>query len=436
MGVGLYLNGTFPLEQSSDDWLEEVASWLESHEEEPLMFCQFGENDAAQPTLFLQVHPCAEDVEISMPEPGVCLVNAKTSTAGPGYHIFLCELLHSLGKHFHIEWDTPEEEIEGDETGYFFQRDASAVRQEMLRWLSAISRVVADNSKDPENIGLQMVAMPLERRYPDQAGILTPIGPRSPEWFEELVETPERGIEFFPWWPEGIGAGFFLGRAVCRLWQEIRWRTPITEDEGELVMDAHLDLERAFHLDPHANIPWREWRDLVGYLNDYFGYAEFLHEETQEGEIDRRAEEVDPNTPLIGYRRGRVDVTLSGGWSLTIPGEFAEEWDENGEGWSAWLGGRTIWFKPWSVSGPHDESLTAQEILDSLPWPEDAEIIEYEDGELASRAIFVPCEEDGQALWNLKACSAITGKFAECNIYLQDESDLDWALEIWKSLRN
>jgi hypothetical protein len=39
-------------------------------------------------------------------------------------------------------------------------------------------------------------------------------------------------------------------------------------------------------------------------------------------------------------------------------------------------------------------------------------------------------------MWNLKAYSAIEGNFALCNIYLQDEGDLPWALEVWKSVRN
>jgi hypothetical protein len=438
MGVGLYLTGVYPtdaVEQSPDDWLEQVAAWLESHEEEPLMMCERGVNGSEHPTLFVQIHPCAEDVEISVPDDGVCLINAKTSTAGPGYHIYLCELLHSLGKQFQIEWNIPAEEIEGDETGYFFQRDASAVRQEMLRWLSAVSRIVVENYKDSE-VGVRMVSMALDRSYPDQTGILTPVGPRDPQWFERLIESPEQGIEFFPWWPEGVGAAFFLGRALCRLWQEVRWRTPIAEEEGELLMDVHLDLERAYHLDPQAAIPWREWHTLLDYLNDYFGYAEFQHEETQEEEIKRRAERVDPSVPLIGYRRGRVNVTLTGGWSITIPGELAEEWEESGETWSAWFGGRTIWFTSWSVSGEHDETMSAREILDGRPWPDDVAFIEHEDGPLLGRAVFMPCDEEGEAMWNLKGYSAIEGNFALCNIYLQSEDDLAWALEIWKSLRH
>jgi hypothetical protein len=325
--------------------------------------------------------------------------------------------------------------VVGDETGFFFNRDADAVRQEMLRWLSALARVVLENCKG-DDVGIRMVSMPLDYAYPDRAGILTPMGPREPAWFAQLVDHPERGLSFFPWWSEGVGAAFFAGRALCRLWQETRWRVPTTEDEGELLMDIHLDLERAFHLDPDADIPWREWRELIGYLTEYFGYAEFQHGETLEEEIERRAGKVDPAKPLVGYRRGPVQAMLTGGWSLVIPGDMAEEWEENGETWSAWLGGRTIWFTSWSVSAENDESLSAREILDSRPWPEDGQIIEHEDGPVVGRAVFMPYEEEGETLWNLKGYSAIEGTFALCNIYFQDETDLEWALQVWKSMRN
>jgi hypothetical protein len=400
------------------------------------MLCHRGKNSAEHATLFVQIHPCAEDVEISVPESGLCLVTAKTSTAGPGYHIFLCELLHAFGAKFQVEWDSPQEEVEADETGYFFQRDAEAVQREMLRWLSAVAGIVIENCKEGADIGVRMVSMPLDRSYPDQAGILTPTGPRTLEWFQARIDAPGQGIDFFPWWPEEVGAAFYLGRALCRLWQDVRWRDPISEDEGELLMDIHLDLERAFHLDPNAAIPWREWHEMIEYLVGYFGYVDFEHEGLQQENIQRRAVGVDASLPLVGYRRGRVTVTLTGGWSITIPGDFAEEWEEGGETWSAWLGGRTVWFTSWSVSGEHDETPGSRQILDSRPWPDDCRIIEHEEGELMGRAVFMPYEEDGQTLWNLKGYTAIEGNFCLCNVYLQDEADRDWALEIWKSIRN
>jgi hypothetical protein len=440
MGVGLCLIGTYPSDpvgHSAADWLERVAAWIEGHEEEPLMMCQMGTTDNDEPVLFVRIHPCAEDVEFRTPEAGVCIVSAKTSTAGPGYHIFACDLLRDLGTHFQINWEEPDAEGEtGDETGYFHGGDVEAVRREMLTWLGAISRIVLENCKE-DDIGIRMVSMPLDCSYPDQCGILTPLGPRSAAWFERMIATPIEGTSFFPWWPEGAGAAFFLGRALCRMWQEIRWRMPIVEDEGELLMDVHLDLERAHHLDPKLAMPWREWAEIISYLTEYFGYAEFQHEEGFEEEVARRAAAVAVDVPLIGYRRGRAQVTLTGGWSIVIPGEMAEEWEENGETWSAWHGGRTVWFTCWSVQGENDEPLGARAILESRPpWPEEGEILEHADGDLVGRAVFLPYEEDGESMWNLKAYSAIDGAFALCNIFLQDPSDLPWAVNVWKSLRN
>jgi hypothetical protein len=114
---------------------------------------------------------------------------------------------------------------------------------------------------------------------------------------------------------------------------------------------------------------------------------------------------------------------------------MADEWRENGETWSAYFEARTIIFKPWSVCGPNDEPLDAREILDNLPWPEGLEFIHHVDGEQIGQAIFIPCEQDGQAMWNLKACTAVDGKFAEFNIFVEDEAELPWALDIWHSLR-
>jgi hypothetical protein len=281
--------------------------------------------------------------------------------------------------------------------------------------------------------------MPPDYHYPEQTGILTPLGPRPVVWFEALIESPERGIDFFAWWPEGVGAAFFLGRAICRLWQDIRWRSPITEDEGELLLEVHLDLERAHHLDPHAAMPWREWRDLLEYLNDYFGYAEFQHEDDLEAEIHRQADAIDPQLPLIGYRRGPVQVTLTGGWSIIIPGDFAEEWEESGETWSAWYGGRTIWFTSWSVQGDNpEEIIEPDEILASRSLPPDGDMFEHarDEDALLGRAVFLPYEEEGESMWTLLTYTAIRGNLAECKIYLQNSDDLEWALTVWKSLSN
>jgi len=45
------------------------------------------------PTLFCQLHPAAEEIELALIDPDHVVVSANTTTVGPGYHIFLTSLL-------------------------------------------------------------------------------------------------------------------------------------------------------------------------------------------------------------------------------------------------------------------------------------------------------------------------------------------------------
>jgi hypothetical protein len=437
MAVGLHLTGRYPSGggQAPEDWLDQIAAWIEGHEEEPLMLCRAAENPEGQATLLIQIHPSAEDIELVVSQPGRVSVAASTSSLGAGYHIYLCGLLERVGRQFQITWDEPGADgASNDDTGYFFTHNAEAVRREMRRWLGALARVIAEQAL-PAEAEVRMVSMPLGYSYPDAGGVATPLGPRPLEWFQALATDEARADEFFAWWEEGIGPAFFRGRALTRMWQDVRWRIPITDDEGEMLMDVHLDLERAFRRDPEGALPWREWYELVQYLNDYFGYVEFAEGDSLEDEIRRRGAAAGDGPP-IGYRRERVQVALTGGWSLTIPGELAEEWEPGGQTWSAWYGGRTVWFSSWTVQGGEEGERPAAEILAELELPTEGDHYELCEGAVLGKAVFLQCEEDGQMVWNLRAYSAVDGGFALCNLYVQGQDDLPWAIEVWKTMRH
>jgi hypothetical protein len=436
MGVGFHLMASFAspdAAQAPEDWLEELGAWLQGHEGEPLMICRYARCDHGEPALFVEVHPGAEELEFCIPEPGKFVASGKTSTAGPGYHIFVCDLLRRLGEHFELEWHDPDEdEGTGDETGYFFGGTAAAVRQEMLRWLSALAHVVTDQEFAEES-HVRMVSMPLGYSYPDHEGILTPLGPRTTEWFCQVAQDPARGIDFFSWWPEGVGSAFFLGRALCRMWQDVRWRPPVTDGEGELLMDVHHDLERALRLDPAAAMPWREWAEILDYIGEHFGYVEFQEGDNLENTVQARARRAMGGS-RIGYRRGPVHVALTGGWSLTVPGEMAEEWEEGGESWTAWCGARRVCFTSWSIR-EGEEPQPARAILGELELPK-GDIFEHRDGPIHGRAVFRAHDDSTATGWNLQAYSAVDGSFALCDLTVPGAGDLAWALEVWKSLRH
>jgi len=217
MGLGLFLTGRYRAADGPDtpeEWLEKVATWLEGREEEPLVACYPGLNAQEEPCLAMVAHPCAEEVEFSVPGKGLCQVVAKTSTVGPGYHVFLCDLLRKLGLEFAIAWDEPDEqEGTGDETGYFHDGGVERLRQEMGKWLGALAKEVLEQKDQSDSTIL--VAMPMGYRFAFPGPVLTPLGPRDWEWFARVQDDPQQGSDFFAWWEEGATASFFLGKALC-----------------------------------------------------------------------------------------------------------------------------------------------------------------------------------------------------------------------------
>ena len=67
--------------------------------------------------------------------------------------------------------------------------------------------------------------------------------------------------------------------------------------------------------------------------------------------------------PPIGYRRYPMDVELSGGWSLELPGTFVGAWEDDGARYWATDGDRVIEFT--SLSANTEQS--SQELLEIAP---------------------------------------------------------------------
>jgi hypothetical protein len=112
---------------------------------------------------------------------------------------------------------------------------------------------------------------------------------------------------------------------------------------------------------------------------------------------------------------------------------MAEEWTEDGR-WSAWDGGRTVWFTAFTLQKPDGSKPTAEECLERLT-PPAGEAVEYRGERVLGQAGFGPYEEDGEQLWQLNARSAVAGAAALCNIFVHDPADRDWAIATWQSLR-
>jgi hypothetical protein len=409
-----------------------VRSWLEEHAGEPLESVRLRQDDRESPAVIVDLHPCAEDVEIVVREPGRVAVSAKTSTVGPGYHGYLCDLLHRLGGALAIDWDGPGDGPDtGDETGYFHTGDLQALEDKFLNWLGGVVQIVTEGlTRDYQ---WMMISMAIGHHYRHHGPLVTPLGPRDLHWLEAVAEDPDRGIDLFPWWPAGIGASFYLGRALTRMWRDVRWRAPLTDDEGRLLVDVHLDLARAHRLDPSLDCPWREWRELMDDIEAHFGYVEMEGVDV-EAEVRRRAALSPSDAPPIGYRRRPVRVDLTDGWSIEIPGEMTEEWDEEGL-WTAHDTGRAVFFKSYRLSKDDGSKPATREILDGLTLPEGRRIGHRKEGMVGRAALVVPDRGDDDG-WRLAGHNVVDGGLAVCNVLFRDPEERDWAIATWRSLEN
>jgi hypothetical protein len=125
-------------------------------------------------------------------------------------------------------------------------------------------------------------------------------------------------------------------------------------------------------------------------------------------------------------------VDLTDGWSIEIPGEMAEEWDDE-ELWIARDEGRAVFFKSYSVSQDDGTPPPAAEILDGLTLP-DGRALDHEEDGVIGRAVLTAPDGEEDPGWQLIGHHVIDGGLAACNIIFGDADEQEWAIATWRSL--
>ena len=415
MGVKLLLagwyggDGLFSAPEAPWPWLRRVERWVREAAEEMLESSRTVEGPRG-PILFLSLHPAAEEVAIVAAGQGRVVVLANTSMVGPGYHRYLCDLLHALGDALRIDWADPALTVAGvgDPTGYFHTGDPSDIAPRMLAWLGTMAGRVLDFRRHGHS-GATLSLRP-GHGFEHPGALLTPMGPRDEAWLRAVHEDPLRGRDIFPWWAPGQGASTKLGRALSLIWTEMVWRPPLLEEERHRFREVARLLVSAWREAPELSYPWREWQQVLGYL----GVGGTLAEE-----VSRRAVE-SPVGPLIGYRRGAVQVTLPEGWEIRIPGSLAEQRLADGS-WVARDHRRSVRFVP-----------LQDDVQGIAPGPEESLPYEFQhQGERVSGRATLHVEPGECRLTAL--CEAGTHR-ALCVVSFDDPEEQDWALGTWRSL--
>jgi hypothetical protein len=314
-----------------------------------------------------------------------------------------------------------------DPSGYAEGRDRGVLLEAVRGW----ARETAAQILELEKTGASgfSILMPDGVEHAHGGLVATPLGPRDRAWVERVARDPDVIAEVLPWWDEGRGAGYFRGLALALAWSEVRWRAPIDDAERRLADRVLTAIERAHGLDPAMELPWleaAELYELVGEDSLRATRAKVLAE-AQRKKPGRRA--------AIGYRRGPVRVTLSGGWSIVIPGELAERWEEEGT-WVAWDGTRTLWVSSMTATLPPGAPEPENEVViaDLPEVPGDGELLRMERGPIAGHARFSTTVEEGQTLTVLRAHAVRGPNVALGTVVLTNDGDRQWALETWGTL--
>ncbi|MBX9603828.1 MAG: hypothetical protein K2X35_22670 [Bryobacteraceae bacterium] len=410
MALGIRVSGKLsqPIASSSSGVLRRIEAWLREYSA-PLLTGVWLQDPEDSPLLFVQLHPAAAPARFAAAGERVD-IDVQTSSVGPGFHIYFCKLVKDLGADMEIEWDRVE-----DDTGFFDSGDDGAVYVDMQSWLLAVIRRTLEMHADSHrNL---MIAMPAGHLFQIDEALITPLGPRSVDWMRDVTRGVRSGSDFFAWWNDQQDAVYHLRRAQCLMWRDIRWREPITADERKQMEEVASLLERSHQLDPLLAKPFAEWREIAGFLG-----------RTVPGDLPAPS-----GQPSIGYRRRAVGVTLVAGWSVEVPGTFAESW-HNQEIWHGWDHRRDVWISAFRAQPSPGGEQSPEKILRGQADGE-GELFEFADDGLAARATLAEVEEQGRRYFRLRGRTATEGRFALSTIAFTDRRELDWALGVWKSIR-
>jgi hypothetical protein len=425
MSVGLYLLAKFnrPI-QDTDDLLQKTSTWIHEYCPDLVPETRQGFVDT-YPTLFCQLHPGAEELELSLIDLEHLTATANTSSAGPGYHIFVCSMLQEWAQAFSASWSQSDEDSDttcdgevlfADEAEYFFTGEAQRVFDHMTLWLRTLAGSFFDGTiEQDQDIAL---CMPMGVRFEWGERAITPVGPRNDDWLLRTSRDPLEGKDFFPWWTPGLSAEYFLGRALVAMWVNVRWRPPVNDSERKLLQYVADSFKKAYGLDPTLDYPWEEWGEVLNFLG---------------GKSDTgKSPLTDISGSRIGYRRRNVTTSLPGGWQITLPGSFSEfALDENNDLY-ALDPPREIWFTSYSFTGDAKRMFESarREIL------QDRTALLHEGEDYVGKAEIRQKEsESGEKYFILSSSNIRPTQRAVCTIVFMQPEHRDWAIGVWRSLQ-
>ncbi len=434
MGLGLNLTGVLAEPAQLENWFNGVWEWLSATYPHKASSANLGmgPNDQYQRVL-LSFHPAAEPVKIWLSHEQIVNISAPTISAGPGYHLFLCDLLTALGEKFGISWepDTDEEDLRDKHNPVFFSQDREQAYKEMFHWLNMML-VGMKQIPDFEKLKF-FIAIPPTYQFVSEMPLMTVMGPRDKAWMQKVIAKPTDGADIFPWFKPEMDAEFLRNKAISQMWCDLRWGAPLTEEDEIIVATVLTDLKAAYEMDPFLDYPWTEWAELLAFLeaNDEMSTI-----------VSRNAKNA-LKRPQIGYRRLEVRAQLDQGWSCLVPGSMAEsqafEASSANHTWQFFNDVYTIWFTSYPTLADANGTVMPVEAavleLDELQSNMGELIGEDRSGKVWRRT-FKSGNPKNPSSWRFSSIFLVPGRVAMAHFYCSKESDGEIAKRFFRTVEN
>lgn len=405
-------------EDHDGHWMDHVEQWTIDHCGDTLQLASRGRDRNGREGIFLVLHPAADELQILDGGEGRVIFTATTASVGPGYHAYLCRSIKQLAADMQWTWRPGPQEMR-DSTGYFLHGDERQLREAMLLWLQAVARYMLEGaSAGGRDFAL---SLPADVRFRHEGLVATPLGPRSAQWVQQVAEEPELGQDVFPWWSVDQDARYWLNRALCLMWSEVRWRPPLDEEEHNTLRDVSVMLAQARELDESLEYPWTEWDEIHRLLGSD-GPETWL--------IRSLAEQRGKSSSLVGYRRSPVFYQPFDGWVLEIPGSMSIHSEQEGQVRVMYDIGRTVRLSAIRGTLANGGPAPAPALLQRFIKEQGEQRLSWQDDDRLAQGAIVPAEGG----WTLHAVTAMLGHAALLTVSWTTESDRAWALDLWRSL--